>query len=43
MAWTLFRANYIVATLRVILDGRQQSGIEDLMRWHFNQPSSLAA
>ena len=30
-------------TLRAILDGHPQSGIEDLMPWRFNQPSSLAA
>lgn len=27
----------------LILDGHPQSGIEDLMPWRFNQPSSLAA
>jgi hypothetical protein len=31
------------ATLRAILDGHPQSGIEDLMPWHYAQPSSLAA
>lgn len=35
--------DYIAATLRAILDGHPQSGIEDLMPWRFNQPSSLAA
>lgn len=34
---------YLAATLRAILDGHPQSGIEDLMPWRFNQPSSLAA
>lgn len=35
--------DYIAATLRAILDGHPQSGIEDLMPWRFNQPSSFAA
>ena len=35
--------DYIAATLRAILDDHPQSGIEDLMPWRFNQPSSLAA
>lgn len=35
--------DYIDATLRAILDGHPQSCIEDLMPWHFNQLSSLAA
>jgi hypothetical protein len=35
--------DYIAATLRAILDGHPKSGIEDLMPWRFNQPSSLAA
>ena len=35
--------DYIAATLRAILDGHPQSGIEDLIPWRFNQPSSLAA
>ena len=35
--------DYLTATLRAILDGHSQSGIEDLMPWRFNQPSSLAA
>jgi hypothetical protein len=35
--------DYLAATLRAILDGHPQSGIEDLMPWRFNQPSSLAA
>ena len=35
--------DYIVATLRAILDGHPQSGIEDLMPWRYAQPSSLAA
>ncbi len=34
---------YLDATLRAILYGHPQSGIEDLMPWRFNQPSSLAA
>ena len=35
--------DYISATLSAILDGHPKSGIEDLMPWRFNQPSSLAA
>ncbi|AMY72239.1 insertion sequence transposase protein (plasmid) [Frigidibacter mobilis] len=35
--------DYIAATLRAILDGHPQSGIEDLMPWRYKQPSSLAA
>jgi hypothetical protein len=35
--------DYLAATLRAILDGHSQSGIEDLMPWRFSQPSSLAA
>jgi transposase len=35
--------DYLATTLRAILDGHPQSGIEDLMPWRFNQPSSLAA
>ena len=35
--------DYIAATLRAILDGHPQSGIESLMPWRFKQPSSLAA
>jgi len=35
--------DYLAATLRAILDGHPQSGIEDLMPWRFKQPSSLAA
>jgi transposase len=35
--------NYIAATLRAILDGHARSRIEELMLWHFAQPSSLAA
>jgi len=35
--------NDISTTLRAILVDHQQSGIEDLMPWHFNQLSSLAA
>ena len=35
--------DYIAATLRAILDGHPQCGIEDLMPWRFQQPSSLAA
>jgi len=34
--------DYLDATLRAILDGHPQSGIEDLMPWRFKQPSSLA-
>jgi transposase len=34
---------YIAATLRAILEGHPQSGIECLMPWRFNQPPSLAA
>jgi len=35
--------DYLAATLRAILDGHPQSGIEDLMPWRFRLPSSLAA
>jgi transposase len=35
--------DYLAATLRAILDGHPQSGIEDLMPWRYDQPSSLAA
>ena len=35
--------DYLAATLRAILGGHQQSGIEDPMPWHFKLPSSLAA
>ena len=35
--------DYLAATLRAILDGHPQSGIEDLMPWRYAQPSSLAA
>ncbi len=35
--------DHIAATLRAILDGHPQSGIDDLMPWRFNQPPSLAA
>ena len=35
--------DYIADTLRAILDGHPQSGIEDLMPWRFRMPSSLAA
>jgi transposase len=35
--------DYIAATLHAILDGHPQSGIEELMPWHFIQTSSLAA
>jgi hypothetical protein len=35
--------DYLASTLRAILDGHPQSGIEDLMPWRFNQTSSLAA
>ena len=35
--------DYIAATLRAILDGHPQSGIEDLMPWQFNLTSTLAA
>ena len=31
------------ATLRAILNGHPESGIEDLMPWRVQQPSSLAA
>ena len=34
--------DYLATTLRIIVDGHPQSGIEDLMPWRFNQPSSLA-
>ncbi|WCR18912.1 transposase domain-containing protein [Paracoccus alcaliphilus] len=33
--------DYLATTLRAILDGHPQSGIEDLMPWRFNQPSSM--
>jgi hypothetical protein len=33
----------INATLRAILDGHPQSGIEDLMPWRYKQTSTLAA
>ena len=35
--------DYLAATLRAILDGHPQSGIEDLMPWCYAQTSSLAA
>ena len=35
--------DYLADTLRAILDGHPQSGIEDLMPWRYAQPSSLAA
>ena len=35
--------DYLANTLRAILDGHPQSGIEDLMPWRYAQPSSLAA
>lgn len=35
--------DYLAATLRAILDGHPQRGIEVLMPWRFNQRSSLAA
>ena len=35
--------DYLAATLRAILDGHPQSGIEDLMPWRFRLPSSLGA
>ena len=35
--------DYLVDTLRVILDGHPQSGIEDLMPWRYAQLSSRAA
>ena len=35
--------DYIAATLRAILDGHPQSGIEDLMPWQFNLTSTPAA
>ena len=35
--------DYIDATLRAILDGHPQSGIEDLMPWRYKQTSTLAA
>jgi transposase len=35
--------DYIAATLRTILHGHPQSGIEDLMPWNYALPSSLAA
>ena len=33
--------DYLADTLRAILDGHPQSGIEDLMPWRFRLPSSL--
>ena len=35
--------DYLTSTLRAILDGHPQSSVEDLMPWHFNMPSGLAA
>lgn len=35
--------DYLDATLRAILDGHPQSGIEDLMPWCYAPPSSLIA
>ena len=35
--------DYLDATLRAILEGHPQNGIEDLMPWRFRMPSSLAA
>ncbi len=35
--------DHVAATLRAILDGHPESGIEDLMPWRFNQVSSIAA
>ena len=35
--------DYLATTLRAILDGHPRSRIDDLMPWHFRQPSSLAA
>jgi len=35
--------DYLAHTLCAILDGHPQSRIEDLMPWHYAQPSSLAA
>ena len=35
--------DYLAATLRAILDGHPKNRIEELMPWHFEQPSSLAA
>ena len=35
--------HYLADTLRAILDGHPQSGIEDLMPWRFRLRSSLAA
>ncbi len=35
--------DYLADTLRAILDGHPQSGIEDLMPWRYAQLSSLAA
>jgi len=35
--------DYLATTLRAILDGHPQSGIEDLMPWRYAQLSSLAA
>ena len=35
--------DYLAITLRAILDGHPKSRIEELMPWHFNQSSSLAA
>jgi transposase len=36
-------AAYLAATLQAILDGHPQNRIEDLMPWHFQTASSLAA
>ncbi|MFN3280041.1 MAG: transposase, partial [Paracoccus hibiscisoli] len=35
--------DYLADTLRAILDGHPQSGVEDLIPWRFRLPSSLAA
>lgn len=35
--------DYLATTLRAILDGHPQSGIEAVMPWRFNQMSSRAA
>ena len=35
--------DYIAATLRAILDGHPQSGIEDLMPWHYALPSRVSS
>ena len=35
--------DYLDTTLRAILDGHPQSGIEDLMPWRYAPPSSLTA